>query len=60
MRSITWKRYDDVEADRMLVKSSIVRSLDDLKSVKSVISEPTNEWFRGDRQVVYPSKIIRS
>ena len=60
MRSITWKRYDDVEADRMLVKSSIVRSLDDLKSVKSVISEPTNEWFRRDRQVVYPSEIIRS
>ena len=48
---MTWKRYDDVEADRMLVRSSIVRS---------VISEPTDERSRDDRQVVCPSEIARS
>ena len=43
MRSMTWKRYDDMEADRMLVISPIARSLDDLKAARSVISEPTDE-----------------
>ena len=52
--------YDDVEAGRRLVRSSIVRSLDDLRSVRSVISEPTDEWSRDDRQVICPSEIVRS
>ena len=60
MRSMTWKRYDDVEADRMLIRASIVRSLDDLKFVRSVISELIDEWSRGNRQVICPSEIVRS
>ena len=57
---MTWKRYDDVEADQMLVRSSNVKSLDDLKSARSIINEPTDEWSRDDRQVVCPKKIARS
>ena len=44
----------------MLVRSSIVRSLDDLKAVRSVISEPTDEPSKDDRPVVCPNEIVRS
>ena len=57
---MTWNRYDDVEADRRLVRSSIIRSLDDLRFVRFVISEPIDEWSRDDRQVICPSEIARS
>ena len=47
--SMTWIRYDDVEVDQMLVRLLIVKSLDDLKSARSIISEPTDERSRDDR-----------
>ena len=44
----------------MSVRSSIVRSLDNLKAVRLVISELTGERSRDEGQVVYPSEIDRS
>ena len=53
--------YDlDVEADKMLVRSLIVRSLDDLKATKLVMSEPMGDQSRDDRQVVRPGEIVGS
>ena len=61
VQSMTWRRYDDVKADHILVRSSILKSLDDLKSVRSVISKPTDERSRDDnRQVICLSEIARS
>ena len=57
---MTWKRYDDMEADQILVRSLIVRSLNDLKAARSVISEPTDEWSRDNRQIACPGEITRS
>ena len=55
-----WKIYDNVEADQMLVRSSIARSLDDLKAARSVMSKPTGERSRDDRQVVCSDEVARS
>ena len=57
---MTWKGHDDVEADWVLVRLSVPRSLDDLKATKSVISEPTDEQSKEDRQVICPNEISRS
>ena len=43
----------------MLVRLLIVRSLDDLKAARSVISETTDERSRDDRQVVCPGEIAK-
>ena len=60
MQSMTWNRYDDIETDHMLVRSSISRSLDDLKAARSVISEPTDERSRDNRKIACPGEIARS
>ena len=49
---MTWKGYDDVEADWVSVRSQISRSLDVLKVSRYVISEPTDERSTEDRQVI--------
>ena len=49
---MTRRRYDDVEANKISVRSLMSRSLDDLKVTRSVRSEPTDERSRDDRQVV--------
>ena len=60
MRSLTWKRYDGVGADQILVKSSIARSSDDLKTARSTMRKLTGERSRDDRQVVHPGEVARS
>ena len=60
MRSLTWKRYDDVETDQVLVRSSMARSLDDLRAARSAMSKPTSERSRDDRKVACPGVIDRS
>ena len=46
---MTWKGYNDVEADWVSMSSQIFRSRDDLKVTKSVISELTDERSKEDR-----------
>ena len=57
---MTWKEYDDVEADWVSVRSQISRSRVNLKVTRSVISKPTDERSKEDRQVIYPIEIVRS
>ena len=60
VQSMTLKGYDNMEANWVSVRSSVSRSLDDLITTRSVISESTNERSKEDRQVVYPSEITMS
>ena len=60
MQSLTWKKYDDVQADWVSVRSSISRSSDDLKATRLVINKPTDGRSRDDGLVVYPGEITRS
>ena len=57
---ITWNRYDDMEVDRMLVRSLIYQIIRRPESYRSVISELTDERSRNDRQVVCPGEIAKS
>ena len=49
-----------MEADWVSVRSQMSTSLDDLKATKSVLSEPTDERFKEDKQIVSPREIAMS